>query len=146
MFIMGIPIPITWCLFSEQRPRVSGELCRLMALKSIDEESAYLMIIKLWCHLCIGTAPEGSTHSGRDKMAFSNALFWMKIFKLWLIFYWSLFPRAQLTICQHWFSQWFGAKQATSQYLNQWWPMLQMHICITWPQWVISLRLRCNFL
>ena len=30
----------------------------------------------------------------------------------------------------------FGTDQATSHYLNQWWPCLLMHICVTWPQWV----------
>ena len=29
--------------------------------------------------------------------------------------------RVQLTIFQHWFSEWLGADQATSHYLNQWW-------------------------
>ena len=28
------------------------------------------------------------------------------------------------------------AEQATSHYLNQWWPSLVTHICVTWPQWV----------
>ena len=31
------------------------------------------------------------------------------------------FPRAKLTIFQHWFGEWLGAKQATSHYLNQGW-------------------------
>ena len=49
------------------------------------------------------------THWGQDKMAaifqttFSNAFSWMKMFKFWLRFHWSLFPRVQLTIFQHWF-------------------------------------------
>ena len=49
------------------------------------------------------------THWGRDKMAaisqttFSNAFSWMKMFKFRLRFHWSLFPRVQLTIFQHWF-------------------------------------------
>ena len=46
---------------------------------------------------------------GQDKMAailqmaFSNTFSWMKIFEFQLRFHWSLFPRVQLTICQHWF-------------------------------------------
>ena len=36
-------------------------------------------------------------------------------------FHWSLFPRVQLTIFQHWFTQWLGTDHATSHYLNQWW-------------------------
>ena len=67
------------------------------------------------------------THWGRDKMAdifqttVSNAFSWMKMFKFRLRFQWSLFPRVQLTIFQHWVRWWLGAGQATSHYLNQWW-------------------------
>ena len=49
------------------------------------------------------------THWGRDKMAsifqttISIAFSWMKMFKFRLRFHWSLFPRVQLTIFQHWF-------------------------------------------
>ena len=45
----------------------------------------------------------------QDKMAaisssiFSDAFSWMKCFVFWLKFYWSLFPRVQFTITQHWF-------------------------------------------
>ena len=46
----------------------------------------------------------------------------------------------KLTICQYWFRWWLGASQATSHYLNQWWPSLLMHICITWRQWVKALK------
>ena len=45
----------------------------------------------------------------------------MKMFEFRLKFHWSLFPRVQLTIFQHWFREWLGAVQATSHYLNQWW-------------------------
>ena len=50
-----------------------------------------------------------STHWGWDKMAsifqtaLSIAFSWMKMFKFRLRFHWSLFPRVQLTIFQHWF-------------------------------------------
>ena len=49
------------------------------------------------------------THWGRDNMAaifqtaFSNAFSWMKMYKFWWRFHWSLFPGFQLTIFQHWF-------------------------------------------
>ena len=49
------------------------------------------------------------THWGRDKMAaisqttFSNAFSWMKMYIFRLKFHWSLCPRVQLTIFQHWF-------------------------------------------
>ena len=36
-------------------------------------------------------------------------------------FHWSLFPRVQLTIFQHWFRSWLDSAQATSHYLKQWW-------------------------
>ena len=44
------------------------------------------------------------THWGLDKMAFifqttfSNAFSWMKMYDIWLMLHWSLFPRVQLTI------------------------------------------------
>ena len=34
---------------------------------------------------------------------FSNAFSWMKMYQFRLRFHWSLFPRAKLTIFQHWF-------------------------------------------
>ena len=67
------------------------------------------------------------THWGRDQIddisqtTFSSAFSWMKMFQLRLKFHWSLFPRVQLAIIQHWFRKWLGAVQATSHYLNQWW-------------------------
>ena len=42
--------------------------------------------------------------------------------------------RVQLTIFQHWFRKWLGTNQATTHYLNQWWPMLPTDICVTRPQ------------
>ena len=49
------------------------------------------------------------THWGWDEMnnisqtTFSNVFSSMKIFEFRLKFHWSLFPRVQLTIFQHWF-------------------------------------------
>ena len=82
------------------------------------------------------------THWGRDKIdailqtTFSNAISWMKMFEFQLKFHWSLFSTVKLTIFQHWFRQWLAAEQATSHYLNQWWPSSTTHICVTRPQWV----------
>ena len=59
----------------------------------------------------------------------------MKMFEFRSKFHWSLFPRVQLTIFQHWFRLWLGAVQATSHYLNQWW-LVYRRICVTQPQWV----------
>ena len=67
------------------------------------------------------------THQGWDKMAaifqttVPSAFSWMKMYEFIVSFHWSLSPRAQLTIFQHWFREWLGAGQATSHYLNQWW-------------------------
>ena len=66
-------------------------------------------------------------HWGRDKMdavsqtTVSNAFSWMKMYWFRLKFHWTLFPRVQLTIFQHWFRWWLDAGQATSHYLKQWW-------------------------
>ena len=66
-------------------------------------------------------------HWGRGKIAaifqttFSNAYSWPQMYEFRVRFRWSLFLRVQLTIFQHWFSQWLGADQATSHYMNQWW-------------------------
>ena len=65
------------------------------------------------------------THWGCDKMViilqmtFWNAL--MKMHEFRLKFHGSLFLGFQFTMCKHWFKWWFGADQATSHYLNQWW-------------------------
>ena len=67
----------------------------------------------------------------------------MKIYWFWLQFYWSLFPRVRLTISQHWFREWLHTERATSHYLNQWWPSLLKHICVTWFQWV-NIELKNN--
>ena len=50
-----------------------------------------------------------------------NAFSWMKMYEFSLGFHWRLFLRFHLTIFQHWFRSYFGADQATSHYLNQWW-------------------------
>ena len=52
---------------------------------------------------------------------FSSAFSSMKMFEFWLRFHWSLFLSVKLTIFQHWFRWWLGAKQVTSHYVNQWW-------------------------
>ena len=82
------------------------------------------------------------THLPLDKMAtillttFSNTFIWMKSVRLRFEFHWSLFPRVQLTISQHWFRKWLGAEQATSHYLNQCWPSSLTHICGTRGRWL----------
>ena len=94
-----------------------------------------------------------STLWGWDKMdaifqtTILNAFSWMKMYKFWLIFHWSLLPRVHLTIFQHWSRWWLGAVQATSHYLNQCWHRLPTHIWVPRPQWVnLSHRFIVNFL
>ena len=68
-----------------------------------------------------------------DKMAtilagnISIAFSWMKMIQFWFNFHCTMFPGVQLTISQHWLRYWLGAKQATSHYLNQWWPIPLTH-------------------
>ena len=87
--------------------------------------------------------PKGKlTHWGQEKMAailqtiFWNAYCFMGIVIFWWKFHWRFISRVLSTISQHLCSQWLGIKLITSHYLNQWWPILLMHICITRPQWV----------
>ena len=80
------------------------------------------------------------THWDRNKMVtilqttFWNAFSWMQIGVFWLKYHWNFFPKAQLTIIQHWLGQWAGAAKETSHYLNHWWPSSLTHhqvlICI----------------
>ena len=73
------------------------------------------------------------------QITFSNAFSAMKIAVFWLKSHWNMFQKAQLRMVLHRFKQWLGTWQATSHYLNQWWPSLVTHICISWPQWFKSL-------
>ena len=63
------------------------------------------------------------TDWGRDKMAaifqttYLNVFSWMKC----LNFDEDFTDVLQLTILQHWFRWWFGARLVTKHYLNQWW-------------------------
>ena len=91
--------------------------------------------------MCCKSRRFSLTHWGRDKMAtifqtFSNGFLWMKMHELRSKLNWIMFLGAQLTIFQHCFIWWLGADQATSHYLNQWWPRLPRHICVAQPQWV----------
>ena len=83
-----------------------------------------------------------STHWGRAKMAtnflttISNAFSSVKIYKFRLRFCWNLFPRVQLTIFQQAWC-WPGNKPLSEPMMVN----LLMHICITRPQWVNTLKL-----
>ena len=83
--------------------------------------------------------------------AFSNAFSWTKIHKCRLRFHWSLIPRVQLPIFQHWFRLWLGVGYATNHYVNQWrlvyWP-IYASIGLSEFNWYINDRtsLSTNFL
>ena len=103
--------------------------CLLNSLFRTDNKRKHQSPALLALHWGESTETGGSplTHWGRHKMAavsqttLSNAFSWMKMLEFRLRFHWSLFPRVQLIIIQHWFRYWLGAVQATSHYLNQWW-------------------------
>ena len=59
-----------------------------------------------------------------------------KVFRLIKISLKIVFMRIQLMINQHWFRWWLDTEEVTSHYLNQRWPGLQIHMCITQPWWV----------
>ena len=89
-----------------------------------------------------------STHWGKDKMAlnlqrtFQNSFSWVKIIEFWFKFHCNHSKGVQLTIIRHWFRYRLGTEEATSHYLNHWWPKTLMNICITQPQWVKSISQR----
>ena len=77
-------------------------------------------------------------HWSPDKVAAIFQMISSNVFYVWscciLIQLSTVFPMLQLTICHHWFRLWFGAKEPTSHYLNQWWRNLIMYV--TRPLWV----------
>ena len=101
------------------------------------------LITRWWGRaMCMGQCKRDLMHLiclnwSLDKMAmtsptiFGNAFSWMESFVFRLEFHWSLFLRIQLTISQHYFRQWLGAKQAPNHYLNECWPSSATHICST---------------
>ena len=78
--------------------------------RACDKPGYFQITYKIGGRVCICVVLVPSlTDWGRDKMVaifqttFSNASYWMKLYKFRLRFHWSLFPRVQLTIFQHWF-------------------------------------------
>ena len=106
---------------TKARPRILLALCEWIHWwPAVSPHKGPVMRIELWWFPCwfeeaFEWTPEWSvkwealTHWGQDKMAanflttFSNTFSWMKIYEFRLRFHWSLFPRVQLTIFQHWF-------------------------------------------
>ena len=91
-----------------------------------------------------------STHWDQDKMAtifqmtFSNAFSWMKIYWFLLRFHWSLFPKCPTenipALVQIMAWHWSGDRPLSEPMMVS----LLMHICVTLPQWVNTLRQRSN--
>ena len=65
-----------------------------------------------------------SSFPGQNKGKIANNF--SVISSLWLavtvFFHWCLFLDVWLMINRHWLRWWLGTEQATSHYLNQWWP------------------------
>ena len=74
--------------------------------------------------------------NGRHFADILNAFSFMKMYKLRFEFHRNSFPSVQWTIFKHWFRKWLGSRQATSPYLNQWWPSLVTYNCVTLSQWI----------
>ena len=81
------------------------------------------------------------TRWGWDKMAtifqtFSNAFSWMKMYKFWLKFCWSFFPKGSIdnipALVQIMAWGLVGAKPWSEPMMES----LLMHICVTRPQWL----------
>ena len=70
-----------------------------------------------------------------------KCLFWMKIFESWFKCHWGLLVGALLTGNHHWFKYCLFA----GHNLNQWWPCLLTHICVTRSEWVDALFPRAKW-
>ena len=90
------------------------------------------------------------THWGRDKMAsvsqtiLSNAFSWMKMLEFRLKFHWSFLPKDPINNVQA-LVQIMAWHRPGDKPLSE--PMvvkLPMHICVTRPQWVNTLRPKQN--
>ena len=88
---------------------------------------------------CIWHVEAEAKMAANSLTTFSNEFSWMKIYEfLDQNFHWGLFPRVQLTICQHWFRWWLGADKVTNHYLDQWW-LVYWRIYIYRPHWRIHI-------
>ena len=94
------------------------------------------MVMGCWLHAL--------THWGRDKMAtnsqtaFSGAFPWMKNFEFWIKFHWNISMGFNWhkygSICSD------NGLALNRQQAIIWTYVLLMHICVTLPQWVNTLR------
>ena len=72
-----------------------------------------------WALRAMGFTPRFPDKMAAIFLTFSTAFSCVKMREFRLRLYWNSFLRCELF--QHWFRQWLGADQATSNYLNQWW-------------------------
>ena len=108
--------------------------CRKITLQGSDAMLDRLIETGVWLSPIRSQAIAGFllTHWGRGKMTmifqtkFSNAFSWMKVYKFRLRFDWSLFPRVQFIIFQHWPGDKPLSEPMTVSSLR--------HICVTRPQ------------
>ena len=81
------------------------------------------------------------TRWSRDQMnaivqtTFSNVISCMKIVTFRFKVHWNLLANFQLRIFQHWSRKRLDADQVTSHNLDQWWPGLLTHTCVTRYHW-----------
>ena len=123
--------PATWqnqqchCISTERLRECVNIFCVYVFVK---QNQVMKMLI-----ICCGnnSSPPGQNGNHFGRRHFRFHFFLMKMIKLPLNFHWNMFAWVQLTISQHWFRHWLGAEQATSHYLNGWWPCSLTHICGT---------------
>ena len=104
------------------------------------------------CHPDSHCYPGGPclTHWGWDKMAsnflpaFSNAFSWMKMYKFWLRFHWSLFPKGPTNKIPALIQVMAWCRPGDKPLSEPMIVCLLTHICVTRPQWVNTLRPRQN--
>ena len=82
------------------------------------------------------------THWVRDKMvnnflmAFSNALYWMKIYEFWLRFHWSFYPKGPINTIPALVQIMAWSRPGDKPLSGPMMVSLLTHICATRPQWV----------
>ena len=125
------PMPIYYKLWTNFSKISDNDNTMIFYQENTSEDVICKMVDIVWRPQYVNTLRPGQNgrHVADD---ISNAFSCMIIGLTWLKFHWSLFPRVQLLINQHWFRQWLGTCSVPSHYLNQWW-LVYWCIC---PQWV----------
>ena len=100
----GAIVRLPQCQWS--KPDGYGKISQCITTTKHSKAKTVCIFLGIYCTL---THNVWSRHWGRDKMdvisqtTFSRAFSWMRIYEFRSQFHWSLFPRVQLTIFQHWF-------------------------------------------